>query len=167
MLNFNTTEQDRASTSFKQHRQRSFKYKIFNNELPTLAKLKQRHPDLYSSDTCLSCQLNIETQEHIWLCSHYQEQWRCILSNTAEQCFSLLKQLNTKTFPSKDKVHQLMHESRTFITKGIVSNCLFELIHNVAQSILTYYHIIAQVYNLIYSQVFTLIWKPRCEKVIT
>ncbi len=60
-----------------------------------------------------------------------------------------------------------MHESRTFFTKGIVPNRLFELIHNVARSIPTSYHLIAQIYNLIYSQVFTLIWKPRCEKVIT
>ena len=167
MLNFNTTEQDKASTSFKQHQQRSFKYKLFTCELPTLVTLKQRRPDLYALDTCLSCQQATETQDHIWLCQHNQAQWRSILSNAADCCLSLLKQLNTKTLPTKDTVHQLMHESRTFFTKGIVPNRLFELIHNVARSIPTSYHLIAQVYNLIYSQVFNLIWKPRCEKVIT
>ena len=115
---------------------------------------------------CISCNMDNETQEHIWLCRAHQASWQSILDLAAERCFRLLQQLHTPTIPSKVEVLQLMHESRTFIIKGIVSNNFFELIHSVARSIPTAYHIIAQVYNLIYSQVFTLIWKPRCKQVI-
>ena len=55
MLNYNHTEHDRDSTSFGQHRQRNFKFKIFSNELLTLSLLKVWQPDLYFSDICLLC----------------------------------------------------------------------------------------------------------------
>jgi len=42
MLNYNVTDKDRASMSFTQHRMRTFKYKLFSEELPTLSCLKQR-----------------------------------------------------------------------------------------------------------------------------
>ncbi len=42
MLNHNITDKDKASTSFTQHRKRTFKYKIFSEELPTLVRFKQR-----------------------------------------------------------------------------------------------------------------------------
>ncbi len=63
-------------------------------------------------------------------------------------------------------MHQLMHESRTFIAKGIVSQQFFDLVHKVIHSVPTAYTVMAQVYNFIYRQVFTFIWKPHCDKVI-
>ena len=41
MLNYNYTEKDSASTLFKQHHIRVFKYKLFSNELLILIHLKQ------------------------------------------------------------------------------------------------------------------------------
>ena len=64
MLNYNITDKDRAFTSFAQHRKRTFKYKLFSDELPTLARLKLCQPDLYPEDQCLACQRHRETQEH-------------------------------------------------------------------------------------------------------
>ncbi len=60
-----------------------------------------------------------------------------------------------------------MHESRSFIAKGTVSNIFFDFIHQVVPSVSSSHLIIAQVYNFIYLQVFNLIWKPRCNQVIT
>src|SRR2546430_9047561 len=40
------------------------------NELPTVEKLKIRHPDLYKNDlTCIRCNIKKETISHIWECS--------------------------------------------------------------------------------------------------
>ncbi len=64
MLNYNVTESDRASTTFEQQRRRSFKYKIFSDELPTLTRLMTRRPDLYPNDVCLSCHRRSESQDH-------------------------------------------------------------------------------------------------------
>ena len=41
MLNYNFTEKDRGSTSFTQHKMRTFKFKLFSDELPTLHRLTQ------------------------------------------------------------------------------------------------------------------------------
>lgn len=51
MLNYNYTDQDKASTSFAQHRQHAFKYKLFTEELSTLARLNQKRSDLYDKMT--------------------------------------------------------------------------------------------------------------------
>ena len=59
-----------------------------------------------------------------------------------------------------------LHGSRTFISKGVVSTALFNLVNNIARSESTSSKTIADVYNFIYQQVFALIWKPRCVKVI-
>ena len=59
-----------------------------------------------------------------------------------------------------------MHESRTFFTKGIVSNIFFDFIYNLVPSVSTVHTIIAQVYNFIYTKVFTHIWISRCTQVI-
>ena len=40
MLNYNSSDDDKATTSFKQHHQRTFKYKLFTDELPTLSRLR-------------------------------------------------------------------------------------------------------------------------------
>ena len=40
------------------------------NELPTLEKLKMRHPDLYKKDLdCIRCNKKKEILSHIWKCS--------------------------------------------------------------------------------------------------
>jgi len=166
MLNYNASEQDKAATSFPQHRQRSFKYKLFSEELPTLTQLKIRRPDLYVDDKCLQCQYRPETQEHLWTCSQHQTTWRSILNRAAELCDCTLKQLNEHYTKNIELVLELIHESRTFITKGIVSEKLYEIVHQQARAVPKTHLIIAQVYNFIYRQIYTHIWIPRCDRVV-
>ncbi len=54
-----------------------------------------------------------------------------------------------------EEMLQLTHESRIFITKGIVSNKFFDFIYKVVPSVPTTHNIVVQVYNFIYMQVFT------------
>jgi len=51
-------------TSFEDHNNRLFKFKILNQELPTKNKLHQRKPDIYKDSKCHKCQ-EIETIDHI------------------------------------------------------------------------------------------------------
>ena len=91
MLNYNFSDNDKSSTSFKQHRLRSFKYKIFSQELPTLSRMKLRRPDLYPSETCLSCFRTNETQVHFWTCPFHQDKWRDILDRAADMLMLTLQ----------------------------------------------------------------------------
>ncbi len=68
MLNYNISANDTASTSFTQHRLRSFKYKIFSEELLTLSRMRRRRPDVYPDDVCRSCLMSTESQFHFWKC---------------------------------------------------------------------------------------------------
>ncbi|CAG8826766.1 1830_t:CDS:2, partial [Dentiscutata erythropus] len=52
------------------NRMRSFNMKIFNNELPTLQKLKTRYSLIYKTDKCFRCDLLIEDQAHVFTCEN-------------------------------------------------------------------------------------------------
>ena len=71
-----------------------------------------------------------------------------------------------KRVPSLEVVQRHLHESRSFISKGIVSTAFYEFVHQVCRVLSDTNAIITQVFNYIYQQVFTLLWKPRCAKVI-
>jgi len=166
MLNYNKSDKDKATTSFKQHRQRTFKYKLFTDELPTLYRLKIRRPDLYPTDVCLSCQQETEIQTHFWTCLSYQAQWRNIIDRAADKLHSFFLQRSSKQVPPLEVIQRRLHESRTFISKGIVSAALYDFVHQVCRASSDTNLTIAQTLNFIYQQVFSLIWKPRCVKVI-
>ncbi|RHZ76165.1 hypothetical protein Glove_202g85 [Diversispora epigaea] len=59
---------DRNVTDNKETRQRAFNVKLFNNELPTLEKLKDRFPKIYENDSCIRCNLEKEDQVHVLTC---------------------------------------------------------------------------------------------------
>ena len=120
MLNNNQTDNDRSTTSFPQHRRRAFKYKLFINELPTLTQLIKRRPDLYKKPTCVLCNQEDESQEHIWTYPAHHHTWINILSKAAHLLHDAIK-CNSDTPPHIDIIMKLVHESRTFITKGLVS----------------------------------------------
>ncbi|RHZ51423.1 hypothetical protein Glove_478g56 [Diversispora epigaea] len=52
----------------KETRQRAFNVKLFNNELPTLEKLKDRFLKIYENDSCIRCNLEKEDQVHVLTC---------------------------------------------------------------------------------------------------
>jgi len=56
-------------TSFAQNRTFTWATKLFLDELPLLATLQKRRPDLYQADwNCVSCNLAPETWSHLWNC---------------------------------------------------------------------------------------------------
>ncbi len=166
MLNSNTFETDKGNTSFAQYRQRSFKYKIFSDELPTLSRLKRRRPDLYPSDTCLSCSQSSETQLHFWSCPSHQAQWINTLNRAADLLMQLFRHSTFRNLPTLDQIITCLHESHTFISKGIVPSAFYNFVQDALRSIPLTNIAIARVYNFIFQQVFTHIWKPRCVTVI-
>ncbi|HVI21653.1 MAG TPA: RNase H family protein, partial [Bacillus sp. (in: firmicutes)] len=57
-------------TSFAQNRAFTWATKLLLNELPLLATLQRRRPDLYKAEwKCVSCKLAPETWPHLWSCS--------------------------------------------------------------------------------------------------
>ena len=52
----------------KQAKERNFRIKIISNELPTLETLQKRRPDLYKRKTCIQCDTQTETTNHLFEC---------------------------------------------------------------------------------------------------
>jgi ribonuclease HI len=55
-------------TSLKQAKERNFRIKLMNDELPTMERLTTRRPDLYKSPTCILCEREEENTEHLFDC---------------------------------------------------------------------------------------------------
>ena len=54
-------------TNFTQSKIKSFLIKNLMEELPTIEKLKIRHPDLYRNWNCCVCNKKKETYDHVWM----------------------------------------------------------------------------------------------------
>jgi len=55
-------------TSMKQAKERNFRIKMMNDELPTLSNLKKRLPDVYRTSTCIQCGVGEEDTGHLFSC---------------------------------------------------------------------------------------------------
>ncbi|RHZ79407.1 hypothetical protein Glove_146g13 [Diversispora epigaea] len=58
-------------TSDEDHRNRKFGIKLLNNELLTKSLLNERCPDLYTNDTCISCNKCKEDSLHVFICNNF------------------------------------------------------------------------------------------------
>jgi hypothetical protein len=56
-------------TSPKQAKERNFRIKLINDELPTLLNLKKRKPNIYKDATCPTCKTKEEDTRHLFDCS--------------------------------------------------------------------------------------------------
>lgn len=61
------------AANYVQSKTKSFLIKNLMEELPTMEKLKIRHPDLYKTWNCCPCNEEKETYNHIWLCKNQKE----------------------------------------------------------------------------------------------
>src|SRR6266498_4324023 len=109
--------------------------------------MRRCRPDLYPSADCLSCQHHEESQSYFWTCPSHQEQWRKILNNAADVFRNNLQHGTSRCCLSHELIQVCLHESRTFISKGIIPTSLFELVSSMSRSTLDTNIILAKVYN--------------------
>src|SRR4051794_18654395 len=58
-------------TSFQANKAFTLSTKLFLNELPLLAELQRRKPDIYDPTwNCIACDMEKETWSHLWTCPH-------------------------------------------------------------------------------------------------
>src|SRR6266540_3049246 len=117
-------------------------------------------------DTCQAYLMFAETQSHFWKCPAHHQKWSSILSNAATTLLQLLQQTKVCDLPTLDLIQKYLHESRTFISKGIVATTLFNFVYHLGLTLQDTRIIIATLFNHIYQQVFTQLWKLRCDQVI-
>ena len=61
----------KSDTSFKANNAFILSTKLFLDELPLLAELQRRKPDIYNpSWNCIACDMEKETWSHLWTCPH-------------------------------------------------------------------------------------------------
>ncbi len=166
MLNHNHTEHDCDSTSFDQHRRRNFKFKIFSNKLLTLSLLKVWQLNLYSSDICLLCNNSQETLQHLWSYFFTHPLHVTAINKVANLLHSLVSESQPSSSLTLSDISTLMHEQQSFLYRGLVPCNLQAMISSAVGSVTIADHCITQSFNLLYYELFTNVWKPRCKVLI-
>ncbi|GBC01753.1 hypothetical protein RclHR1_43110001, partial [Rhizophagus clarus] len=69
LFTLSSSTYDINSTSFEELLLKSFKIKLFMDELPTLEHTKTYFYHLYGNANCFLCGDSLEDLSHIWLCS--------------------------------------------------------------------------------------------------
>ena len=113
-----------------------------------------RRPDLYKKTTCVLCDQEAETPAHLWTCPVHHHSWTNILSKAAHLLHDEIKRINAIPPPHIDTIMKFVHESRTFITKGLVSSTFWLSLIKLVRSEQHAHDVCTKVYNYIYRAMF-------------
>jgi exonuclease III/ribonuclease HI len=82
-------------TSFKESKKRNFRIKMLHNEMPTLEKLTERKPHLYSdaNNRCRMCNLELETRDHLFECSSMEHLNKQAWEKTTAKVITMLEKI--------------------------------------------------------------------------
>ncbi|RHZ81751.1 hypothetical protein Glove_117g6 [Diversispora epigaea] len=174
---------DRNVTDNKETRQRAFNVKLFNNELPTLEKLKDRFPKIYENDSCIRCNLEKENQVHVLTCpknlidihSCRNKLINLLVSKTTtvacgDTCKNMcktLEALNELHIPRDVSTRDADHLSFIDVMLGLIPITVYDI---VLQKVVTH-KLADQIIDDVFVQfklfLHTHIWKDRCTASLT
>jgi hypothetical protein len=159
------------STSFKDSKFRSYKFKLHFNELPTLERLKVRRPDLYDQDwTCFRCGHVFETLDHLWKCD-FEVFHEIIELMRVETVLKTKKAYNTK-HSNTDLTIPLLSDFEAAclalncwkdnyadvnifeLVRGFIPTSLTSLINNVLRDIDLIHTIVQKIVTLLQTRLF-------------
>ncbi|RHZ75431.1 hypothetical protein Glove_213g34 [Diversispora epigaea] len=130
----------------KETRQRAFNVKLFNNELPTLEKLKDRFPKIYENDSL--------SKTTIVACG-----------NTCKNMCRTLETLKELHIPRDVSMRDADHLSFIDVMLGLIPITVYDI---VLQKVVTHEladQIMDDVFNQFKLFLHTHIWKDRCTAV--
>ncbi|RHZ45763.1 hypothetical protein Glove_655g2 [Diversispora epigaea] len=145
---------DRNVTDNKETWQRAFNVKLFNNELPTLEKLKDRFPKIYENDSCIRCNLEKENQTTTVACG-----------DTCKNMCKTLEVLKEFHIPRDVSTRDADHLSFIDVMLGLIPITVYDI---VLQKVVTHEladQIVDDVFNQFKLFLHTHIWKDRCTVV--
>ncbi|RHZ88946.1 hypothetical protein Glove_19g2 [Diversispora epigaea] len=172
---------DRNVTDNKETRQRAFNVKLFNNELPTLEKLKDRFPKIYENDSCIRCNLEKENQVHVLTCSKnlidihscrnklinllVSKTTTVACGDTCKNMCKTLEALNELHIPRVVSTRDADHLSFIDVILGLIPITVYNI---VLQKVVTH-ELADQIIDDVFVQfklfLHTHIWKDRCTAV--
>ncbi|RHZ75843.1 hypothetical protein Glove_209g152 [Diversispora epigaea] len=172
---------DRNVTNNKETRQRAFNVKLFNNELPTLEKLKDRFSKIYENDSCIRCNLEKEDQVHVLTCPKnlidihscrnklinllVNKTTTIACGDTCKKMCKTLEALKELHIPRDVNTRDTDHLSFIDIMLGLIPITAYDI---VLQKVVTH-ELADQIMDDVFVQfklfLHTHIWKDRCTAV--
>jgi ribonuclease HI len=165
-------------TSQKQMSSLLFKIQNLNRSLPTLEWLKVRQPHIYGPTwSCCLCNTQMETWDHVYTCFKNSQTLSDIVSLffedvcTRTDTLAPLNWYSTKQLLSSTPLFQLPTTSSSQcsimdLIASVVPKTLTHILSSQGLSRNQVYEVLFPAMNSFYNDLFTKIWKPRCDITI-
>jgi hypothetical protein len=154
-------------TNLEDHNERIFNLKIWNDELPTKAKLHKRSPNIYTDNKCIECGEE-ENSIHPFICRKNNTNWTEIITNTlAKEISSRInkkQKTNLKQQIEKECLLNFEHITK-LIVRGVIFHNMINFINKLTNNKEKTNQIIANTYKTI-KQNCKQIWNEKCDKFI-
>lgn len=181
-MHFNPST-SRTETSFIANRAFILSTKLLLDELPLLATLQKRKPEVYNPEwNCILCNTGKETWSHLWICSAIAPLFaeirdeiqsltiqklstheRAPTAGLSARLISSITNLHCWLLPQENDSSQLGFD---YFIRGLIPHSLSDIIQSVVGTRDNTYKLIADIVTESHKHFKELIWKPRCEVMI-
>src|SRR5436190_5201258 len=173
---------NKSTTSFTNSTIKAKKIKFLIEELPTVEHVKKRRPDLYNNWACPRCNIFDETFQHIWLCMENSRDANLIhiMDNFKQNLLDILQLYDpslSQHYLDCQHINDCQHLWDTFdslqhltfidIIKGFVPGFLSDRLFGLYKNRSLVLDILSHIYHDLFISIYTKIWLPRCEAMIT
>ena len=172
---------DRLYTSNNDTKIRAFNIKLLNNELPTLEKLKDRFPSVYSNATCVRCNSSLENQLHVFTCPENSVDINMckhsFINTLVNKTTNIAKnktggnlqvkfgELIELELPLNISTRNLNEFSFVDLVLGLLPISLIDKVHSIVNETNVAKQIIDESVALFKTFIYKNIWVPRCSAV--
>ena len=163
---------------------RKFALKLFNDELLTLANLHKRYPKLYKSKRCSLCNIDVENNVHVFICTHGKDVDQLLSLKT--KFIKIIIHETANIFKDNVDLNKVKNEIHKFslnfekndvrlmefnqicfmdIIVGLIPNSLYSIFGKLTKDNASIKRIILNSIRSFKGHLFNL-WKKRCEEFV-
>jgi ribonuclease HI len=122
-------------TSEEDHKNRSFRIRLWNNELPTKSKLHERSHRIYQDNTCVRCKHEKESNAHVFNCVEVLENQKRVIAQALNEVISAECDHKTGKQLSQEinrHIEGTTNETWEMITRGCIPKVWTEITNKFA-----------------------------------
>jgi hypothetical protein len=150
------------ATSVSMCTSRAYRIKILHGMLPTAARLRVTHPDVYPDDLCPRCLHVTEDSSHVWACQCSAEAVEIMVAKGTSLFWELAKRHKFSSVPGETCIFPGPHTVFDVI-RGVIPLEWSQILCRGRVSSRGVRLVVLEIGKYFVSTAFAKIWKPRCD----
>ena len=150
----------------------AFRLKCLSNEVPVLTILRKRKPEIYSTSTCVACQEEDETLDHLTVCKMYDWYWEMIEEVASEGAWKKLDDSSKVLLPKPEfekiifgPTSEIRRSWRKSHIRGLLVNDMIDELYKAKISKKEVFRCLDFYSRIVEECFYEEIWQRRCKEV--